>query len=117
MIFDKYVELTIGGKAYKLCYPLRYVWEAERHLTDKSFIMLMANAANGTPPNMGDIYTIFKYALLGGNPQLTEDDVEKLFLQALEDTDLLTLSQEAMKALQKSGAFGKPKKEPAAPKA
>jgi hypothetical protein len=114
MIFDKYVDIVIDGKTYKLCYPLRYVWEAERQLTDKNFMLLMANAAGGTPPNMGDIYTIFKYALMGGDPELKEADADELFLKALETTDLLTLSRAAMAALQKSGAFGKPKKEPAA---
>jgi len=114
MILDKYVELTIGGKTYKLCYPLRYVWEAERQLTDKNFMLLMGNAAQGVPPNMGDIYTIFKYALLGGDPKLTEAEADELFLQAVEETDLLSLSKAAMTALQKSGVFGKQKKEPAA---
>lgn len=117
MVLDKFVDIEIQGKTYKLCYPLKYVWMAERQLTDRNFMLLIGNAANDIPPNMSDIYVIFKYALMGGNPQLSEDKAEELFLAALDENNMITLFEAALKALEKSGAMGKQKKAQAAPQA
>jgi len=107
MVFDKYVDFEIGGKTYKLCYPLKSVWEAERQLTDRNLLVLIGNAANEIPPCMGDIYVIFKYALMGGNPQLTDKQADELFLAALEEKNIIALFEAALKALEKSGVMGK----------
>ena len=114
MVFDKTVDFQINGKVYKLCYPLRYVWEAERQLSSKNFLLLIGNAANDVPPGMGDIYTIFKYALLGGNPGMTEDQADELYLKALENHPMIELFRAALQALEKSGVLGQRKKEQAA---
>jgi len=117
MILDKFVDIEIKGKTYKLCYPMKYVWEAERHLMDKSFPELMLKVSSGKMPAIGDVYTIFKYALLGGNANMTEEEADELFLQAVDDTSSNVIFRAAFTALEKSGAIGKQKKDPAAPKA
>jgi len=114
MILDKFVDYEIKGKTYKLCYPLKHVWAAERQLMDRNFILLVDNAANGIPPSMSDVYTIFKFALLGGDPKLTEEDADDLFLAAMEEKPMTDLAEAALKALEKSGAMGKKKNPPAA---
>ncbi len=114
MVFDKTVNFQIGDKTIKLCYPIKYVWEAERHLSEKNFLLLIGNAVNEIPPGMGDIYVIFKYALLGGNPGMSEEQADELYLKALEDHPMIELFQSALQALEKSGILGKRKKEQAA---
>ncbi len=114
MVLDKTVDFQIKGKTYKLCYPLKYVWAAERQLSDRNFLVLISNAAQGIPPSMGDIYVIFKYALLGGNLKMEEEEAEELYLAALEEHPMIELFQAAQQALEKSGVLGKRKKEQAA---
>ena len=117
MVLDKYVELEISGKMHKLCYPVKMVFEAERHLTDGNLLVLVSKAANGVPPTVYDMFVLIKYALLGGDPKLTEDEAEELYLEAISEKTLVEVSGLAMEALKKSGVLGQEKKAPAAPKA
>lgn len=117
MVFDKYVELEIDGKVHKLCYPVKMVFEAERHLTDGNLLVLVSNAASGVPPTVYDMFVLIKYALMGGDPKLTEDAAEELYLEAVNEKTLIEVSRLAMEALKKSGVLGQEKKAPAAPKA
>ena len=117
MVFDKYVELEINGKVHKLCYPVRYVFEAERHLADGNLMVLVSKAANGIPPTVSDMFILIKYAFLGGDPKLTEEEAEELYLEAVSEKSLVEVSGLAMEALRKSGVLGKEKKAPAAPEA
>ena len=114
MVFDKTVDFQISDKTIKLCYPLKCVWEAERQLSEKNFLLLISKAVNEVPPGMGDIYVIFKYALLGGNPGMTEEQADELYLKALEERPMIDLFRAALQALEKSGILGKRKKEQAA---
>ena len=117
MVFDKYVELEISGKMHKLCYPVKMVFEAERHLTDGNLLVLVSKAASGVPPTVYDMFVLIKYALMGGDPKLTEDEAEELYLEAVSEKTLAEISGLAMEALKKSGVLGQEKKAPAAPKA
>ena len=117
MVFDKYVELEISGKMHKLCYPVKMVFEAERHLTDGNLLVLVSKAASGVPPTVYDMFVLIKYALMGGDPKLTEDEAEELYLKAVNEKTLIEVSRLAMEALKKSGVLGQEKKAPAAPKA
>lgn len=117
MVIDKYVELEINGKKHKMCYPIRMVFEAERHLSDGNLMVLVSKAASGVPPTVYDMFTIIKYALMGGDPKLTEDEAEALYLEAVSEKTLVEVSGLAMEALKKSGVLGQEKKAPAAPKA
>lgn len=114
MVLDKYVELEIGGKVHKLCYPVKYVFEAERQLDDGNIMVLLAKAGNGIPPSVHDMFTITKYALMGGDKKLTEDEAEELYLEAVDERSLLEVFQLATDALKKSGVLGKEKKVQAA---
>jgi len=117
MVLDKYVELEIDGRKHKMCYPVKMVFEAERHLTEGNLMVLVSNAASGIPPTVNDMFTIIKYALMGGDPKLTEDAAEELYLEAVNEKTLIEVSRLAMEALKKSGVLGQEKKAPAAPKA
>jgi len=117
MVLDKYVELEISGKMHKLCYPVKMVFEAERHLTDGNLLVLVSKAASGVPPTVYDMFVLIKYALMGGDPKLTEDEAEELYLEAVNEKTLIEVSRLAMEALKKSGVLGQEKKAPAAPKA
>ena len=114
MILDKFVELEFGGKKHKLCYPIKHVFEAERQLTDGNIMVLLTKASDGIPPSLYDMFTIVKYALLGGDPKLTEDEAEALYLDAAAEVPVLELFRLSVEALKKSGVLGTPKKDEAA---
>ena len=114
MILDKCSEIEIKGKKYLLCYPLKYVWAAERQLQNRNFLLTVNAAAGGIPPCLEDIYVIFKYALMGGSPDMKEEEVDELYLAALEEHTGMDVTRAAFQALEKSGAMGKRKKEQAA---
>lgn len=117
MVFDKYVELEINGKKHKLCYPTKYVWKLERDISSGNILVMVSQAGNGIPPTLHDMFLLITYALMGGNPKLTEEDAEELYLEAVNEMTILELTNLAMQALQKSGVLGQEKKAPAAPKA
>ena len=73
MVFDKYVEIEFGGKVHKMDYPIKCVFEAERHLTDGNLMVMVTKASTGVPPTVYDMFVIIKYAFMGGDPKLTED--------------------------------------------
>ena len=108
MVFDKFVDIEFGGKKHRLCYPVRRVFEAERELTDGNIMVMLTKAGEGIPPTVYDMYTIIKHALMGGNPKLTEEEAEALYLEVLE------LFKSSVDALRKSGVLGAPKKAEAA---
>ena len=117
MILDKFIELEFGGKTHKLCYPIQCVFEAERQLTDGNIMVLLGKAGEGIPPTLYDMFVIIKYALKGGDPKLTDEDVEALYFDAVEEVPVLDLFRLSVEALKKSGVLGKGKKAPAAPEA
>lgn len=114
MILDKFVEVEFGGKKHRLCYPIKQVFEAERQLTDGNIMVMLTKAGEGIPPTLYDMYTIIKCALMGGDPKLTEDEAEELYLEAVAEVPVLDLFRASVEALQKSGVLGKPKKAEAA---
>ena len=117
MVFDKYVEIEFGGKVHKMAYPIKCVFEAERHLTDGNLMVMVTKASTGVPPTVYDMFVIIKYAFMGGDPKLTEDEAEALYLESVSEMSLVDVSRLAMEALTKSGVLGQGKKAPAAPEA
>lgn len=119
MVLDKFVEIEFGGKKHMLCYPIKYVWEAERHLSEGNFLVLVSRASKGIPPTVYDMFVVIKYALMGGDPKLTEEQAEELYIEAIGEKSLEDVARLAMLALKKSGVLGKDngKKAPAAPEA
>ena len=117
MVLDKFVEIEIGGKKHKMCYPIQYVWEAERQLREQNFLVMVTNAAKGKPPTVYDMFVIIKYAFMGGDPKLNEEEAEDLYIEAIGERSLEEVAELAMTALKKSGVLGQEKKAPAAPEA
>ena len=114
MVLDKFVEIEVGGKKHKICYPVRLVFEVERQLTEGNLMVLLTNAEHGIPPTLYDMFILIKFALMGGDPKLTDDEAEELYMEAVAEIPLLELFKQAVEALKKSGVLGKPKKAPAA---
>ena len=114
MVLDKYVDLEFGGKKHRLCYPVKYVFEAERQLFDGNILVLVLKATQGVPPSVHDMFVIIKYGLMGGDPKLTEEQAENLYLEAVDEKPLLDVFKPALEALKKSGVLGDIKKMEAA---
>ena len=114
MVFDKFVDIEFGGKKHRLCYPVKRVFEAERQLTEGNIMVLLTKAGDGIPPTLYDMFVIIKYALMGGDPKLTEDEAEELYLEAVAEVPVLEMFRSSVDALRKSGVLGNPKKAEAA---
>ena len=112
MVFDKTVDFTISGKAYKLCYPIKRAWEMEQNLSQKSIFATIA-AIGASTPRMQDLFIMLKYALLGGQEKMTEEEAEILVYAAIGETPG-AIYPACMQALQLSGLLPGVKKEPAA---
>lgn len=108
MILDKTVDIEIDGKKYKLCYPMKSVFQAERELFQNNLLITVAQGMNGLPPNLSDMYVIFKYGIIGGQPELEgkEAAVEGLYYDALEEHGVLPVFQMGLDAVRKSGIMG-----------
>ncbi len=119
MVLDKNVIIKIGGKDYKLCYPMKSVFGAERDLSGNNLLLLIAQGRNGIPANLSDMYVLFKWGFVGANPEYEkrEDDVEALYYQAIEENGILGVFTSGLEAVRKSGILGDTKKAPAAPRA
>lgn len=119
MVLDKAVEIQIGGKKYKLRYNMKSVTLAERELFQNNLLVTVAQGVNGLPPNLSDMYTIFKHGLLGGQPELEgqDDVIENLYYQAVEEIGVLPVFQAGLDAVRKSGVLGDTTKKPAAAQA
>jgi len=114
MVLDKYVDVEFGGKKHRLCYPIMQVFEAERQLTDGNIMVMLTKAGEGIPPTLYDMFTIVKYALMGGDPKLTEEEAGELYLEAVAEVPVLELFRLSVEALKKSGVLGSSKKAEAA---
>ena len=108
MVLDKTVEIEINGKKFKLCYPMKSVNGAERELFQNNLLVTVAQGRNGLPPNLSDMYVIFKYGIIGGQPELegNEAAIEKLYYAALEEHNILTVFQMGLEAISRSGVMG-----------
>ncbi len=116
MVLDKTVDIEINGKNYKLCYPMKSVVRAERELFQNNLLITVAQGMNGLPPNLSDMYVIFKYGMIGGQPELEgrEGMIEDLYYDALDKHGVLPVFQMGLDAVQKSGIMGDTSKKPTA---
>ena len=110
MILDKDLKLKIGEKEYNLCFTVKRVFEAERQLPERNLVKTMANQ----PLSIEALYILLKEGNRGGGEKITDEEAEKLFLQALEDNGFEVLMLTLIAAVGKSGVFGKEKNKPAA---
>ncbi|MBQ0066777.1 MAG: hypothetical protein KBS60_01125 [Phascolarctobacterium sp.] len=81
MVLDVFKNVTIDGKEYKLGFPNKVLYKAERELSCGNLIRVMAFP----PPSMGDIFVLFKYALIGGGHKFTEEEYDDLFNNAIAE--------------------------------
>ena len=116
MILDKTVDIEIGGEKFKLCYPIKCINGAERELFQNNLLATVAQGMNGLPPNLSDMYVVFKYGIIGGQPELEgrESVIEDLYYKALAETGVLPVFQAGLDAIRKSGILGDTTKKPAA---
>lgn len=110
MILDKDLKIKIGGKEYSICFPIRRIFEAERQLPERNMTKTMANQ----PLGIEAMYILLKEGIRGGGVDITNEEAEELFLQALEEIGNPDLTVILIAAVGKSGVFGKGKKPPAA---
>lgn len=98
---------------------MKSVVGAERELFQNNLLVTVAQGVNGLPPNLSDMYTIFKHGLLGGQPELEgqDDVIENLYYQAVEEIGVLPVFQAGLDAVRKSGVLGDTTKKPAAAQA
>lgn len=116
MILDKTVDLEINGKKYKLCYPMKSVNGAERELFQNNLLVTVAQGMNGLPPNLSDMFTIFKWGIKGGSPdkEFEENELEDLYYAAVSQHDVITVFRAGLDAIKKSGTLGDTTKKPEA---
>jgi len=116
MVLDKTVEIVINGKTYKLCYPMKAIHGAEKELFQNNLLVTVAQGINGLPPNLSDMYTIFKWGIKGGDPEreYTDTEMEELYYTAVRQYDVITVFRKGLEAVEKSGIMGDTTKKPQA---
>ena len=110
MILDKDLKLKIGEKEYNLCFTIRKVFEVERQLPERNLVKTMANQ----PLSIEALYILLKEGIRGGGVNITNEEAEQLFLQALEENSIEMLMLILIAAVGKSGVLGSEKNKPAA---
>ena len=101
MVLDKSVKIHIGDKDYKLCFPIKELFECEKELNSGNLLTTLSNQ----PPSIGDLYIMFTHAIKGGKNDVT--DMEELWGNAIDETSMRELAQHIYEAIGKSGVFGK----------
>lgn len=103
----KYSELKIGEETYRLAFPMRSVFGAEKELQGHNLLTLLQQVTIGkVPPCLSDMYVLFKYAVAGGNPEITEKEVEELYSEATEQYSIPEVFRFIVLAIRKSGVLG-----------
>lgn len=111
MVLDNFVEVEIEGKKYKLCLNNKCVFLAERELASGKLLMALADP----PMSMGDMYTLFAYALQGGGNNLSDEKKFLLFIALNNEVGPIALFNIILEVVSKAGIIGKNPQ--AAPKA
>ena len=81
MVLDKVVKMKIGKKQYNLSFPISTIFELEEEMNQG----LMKVIARMQEAKIKDIYTLFKWAIVGGGHELTEEEIQVLFLEAVDE--------------------------------
>lgn len=110
MIFDNYKEFEIDGQKYKLKYTIKALHAVERELSSGNILVLLRMTEQNIPPNMTDMYVMFKHAFLAGNPgRWNDDDVEDVYLKAINEWTVVDMLKLCLEALKVSGVMGRKK--------
>ncbi len=106
MVLDKSVTIIVSEKEYKLCFPIRELFEAEKHLQSKNLLTTLAKQAQ-EPPSLGDLYWMFFYAVQGGRNNMNDQQIEQLWDDAIDELTLPVIAKNVYEVIGKSGVFGK----------
>lgn len=106
MVLDKVVKMKIGKKQYNLSFPISTIFELEEEMNQG----LMKIIARIQEAKIKDIYTLFKWAVIGGGYELTEEEIQALFLEAVDEAGYEMLVTNILNAVVKSGIIGGQKK-------
>lgn len=106
MVLDKVVKMKIGKKQYNLSFPISTIFELEEEM-DQGLMKVIARIQEA---KIKDIYTLFKWAVIGGGHELTEEEIQALFLEAVDEAGYETLVTNILNAVVKSGIIGSQKK-------
>lgn len=96
MVLDTAIRKTINNKEYDFKLPIKYAFQCERELTTKNLLKMLAEP----PCPVEDIYTVFKWSYLGGE---NKDNVDEIFLSAMQEWGYVELMTFTYEVLQKSG--------------
>ena len=100
MVLDNYCEIEIDGKKYKMCLKNRCVFAAESELANGNLLTTVANM----PLSFQDMFTLFKWALIGGGQKFADDDEAfELYVKAVEELGNVAVFAPVYVAIQKSG--------------
>ena len=100
MVLDNYCEIEIDGKKYKMCLKNRCVFAAESELANGNVLTTVANM----PLSFQDMFTLFKWALIGGGQKFADDDEAfELYVKAVEELGSAAVFSQVYVAIQKSG--------------
>lgn len=100
---DRFETFKVNEQEYKLQFTIKSLIMMEKELASKSILETLASP----PFSFGDTYTMFKWALIGGNNKLNEEKTEALMLAYTEESSIADLQLLLINALTKSGTIGK----------
>lgn len=109
MILEENEKINIGDRTYPLRFTVKSVFYVEKELGE-SILVTLAKLQNGQPFPLNTAYTLLKWAVSGGGIYLSEKEMDRLFLQVMNEQKLVLVEQIVLKALAKSGVIGNPKK-------
>lgn len=107
MVMDKDTEIEIAGKKYRLCFPIRCIFEAEKELGE-SLLVTIGKISKGI--ELREAYILLKWAIVGGGTALKEPEMEKLFTTMIAENKFSETMGNVFGAIVKSGVIGEPKK-------
>ena len=106
MVLDRAVKMKIGKKQYNLAFPISAIFGLEEE-TNQGLMKIIAQIQD---PKITDIYTLFKWAVIGGDNALDDDEIQALFFDAIDEAGFEGLVTNILNAVVKSGIIGGQKK-------
>ena len=105
---DRTVELKLpNNPGHVLHYTVKSIIECEKELTNRNLILTVASLA-ASPLSISDAYTLLKWGLRG-EKAYSDDDVDAVFMDCVEEMGIVALQTNLILALEKSGLIGKKK--------
>lgn len=113
---DRTVELKLANNpGHVLHYTVKSIVECEKELANHNLILTVASLA-ASPLSISDAYALLKWGLRG-EKAYSDDDVDAVFMDCVEEMGVVALQTNIILALEKSGLIGKAKNKKALPQA